>query len=44
MAISSMTDDERIDRVAARMASHYGLDFAELRDEPEQADYLKTTV
>ncbi len=35
----SLTDEERIDRVASRMAAHYGLDFKELRDEPESSDY-----
>lgn len=30
-----MTDDERIERVATRMARHYGLDFAELKPEPQ---------
>lgn len=34
-----MTDEERIDRVAARMARLYGADFTQLKDVPESEGY-----
>lgn len=30
-----MTDEERIERVAIRMAKHYGVDFSMLKPEPQ---------